>query len=265
MRAPQAVLVAYRSPLWIKVAVGSFLAHFPDQHLLVVDNNPRHGEHGWRPACEEERAWLTAHPRVRLLPNEGPVRSHGRGMDLALAWCRDHGVETMLHIESDCHVRGVQWYRHLVAAVERGAAMAACHRKSWGPLHPCPSLWRVSEVRSSFDTDQRVDTTHPRFAELIDVEAFRRNSVALGARETFFWDTGMRAWFDAAVEDRAVQVPGPDFAHYWKGSINRQQHLHLFLDPRLLRYSRPPLRLWARVVGGRLLDAARRRGGSRHR
>lgn len=263
MRAPQVVLVAYRSPLWLKVAVGSFLARFPDQQILVVDNNPRPGERGWHPACEEERQWLAAHPGVRLLPNDGDDRTHGAGMDLALAWCREHGVEAMLHIETDCYVSGVDWYRHLTEAIDRGAWMAACHRKAWGPLHPCPSIWKVDEVRAGFRRhDGAEDVRHPRFAELFDIEAYRRE-LGLDVRtDEWSWDTGLKAWFDAALVDRAVQVPKSGFAHYWRGSINRQEHPHLFLDPRLLRYSRPSVRQWTRVVAAALATRLGRRSGA---
>ena len=159
MRAPQVVLVAYRSPLWLKVAVGSFLAHFPDQRILVVDNNPRPGEHGWQPQCEEERKWLAAHPGVRLL---------------------DGGRELGIDVRTD----------------------------EWS------------------------------------------------------WNTGLKPWFYAAIVDRAVQVPKSGFAHYWRGSINRQEHLHLFLDPRLLRYSRPSVRQWTHVVSAALVPRLGRRPGA---
>lgn len=261
---PQAILASCRSPLWVKVAVGSFLAHFPDQEILVVDNNPLPGDRRWEPENEAERAWLAAHPNVRLLANPGPDRTHGAGMDLALQWCRDHGVETMLHIETDCHVRGVEWYRALTAAIDRGAWMAASHRKSWGPLHPCPSIWRVGEVRTSFrEQDASADRAHPRFTELVDVDTFWRNSGARGRYADFFWDTGLRAWFQAAVADRAEQVSGKGFAHYWRGSMERRESPHLFLDPRLLRYSRPSLRQWRRRAARLLrVGSGRRTPGS---
>src|SRR5688572_29394697 len=128
MRPPQAVLVAYRSPMWLKVAIGSFLEHFPGHPILVVDNNPRRSDPGWDPQCEEERKFLAEHRGVRLLPNDGPDRTHGSGLDLALEWCRSHGVSTMMHFEPDCYIRSGEWYRHLVEAVDRGAWMAGCFR-----------------------------------------------------------------------------------------------------------------------------------------
>ena len=258
MQTPQAVLVAYRSPLWLKVAIGSFLARFPGREILVVDNNPRRSDPGWDPGCEEERDWLAAHPNVRLLANEGDYRTHSAGMDLALEWCRAHDVEAMLHFEPDCYISGVEWHRALCDAIAGGAWMAATFRKHWGPLHPCPSIWKVSEVRASFRRhDGRADAAHPRFAELFDIERYRRDTGVDVRTQKWSWDTGMKAWFEAAVADRAAHVSGRGFAHYWLGSQGRQEHLHLFLDPRLLRYSRPSLGRWTRAVAGGLAARAR--------
>src|SRR5262245_65863364 len=104
------VLVAYHSADWIRVAVESYLEHFPNDRLLVVDNNPRRGEAGWMPACARERAWLAAHPGVVLVDNPAPPdgvlrnRTHGAGMDVALAWCQSAGSRVMVHFEPDCLV-----------------------------------------------------------------------------------------------------------------------------------------------------------------
>jgi len=260
VRSPQAVLVAYRSPLWLKVAIGSFLAQFPDQEILVVDNNPRRSDPGWEPECEAERQWLADHRRVRLLPNPGADRSHGAGMDLALAWCRENGVAAMLHFEPDCYISGATWYRELVEAIGGGAWMAATHRLSWGALHPCPSIWSVADVRASFcRADGSIDVPHPRFPELVDSEAYRRK-IGIDMHTTRWkWDTGQKAWFEAAIADRAVKVSRAGFAHYWRGSQTRQEDPSLFLDPRLLRYARPSPARWTRVVGRQLVRVVRRK------
>ncbi len=261
--ATQVVIVAYRSPLWIRVSVGSFRRHFPGQRVLVVDNNPRPGDPRWDPACEVERAWLAAQPDVEVLRNEGGDRRHGRGMDLALAWCRARGVDAMLHVDSDCRISGAGWYHNLVGAIAGGAWMAAIARKPWGPLHPSVSIWDVREVRASFERcDALADAQQPCFAELVDIERFAREPDVEGdPRHTpWKWDTGIKAWFEAARRDRAVLVPGPGIAHYWYGSHGREQYLHLFLDPRLLRYTRPAPHVWARHVGGALAGSLREHG-----
>jgi hypothetical protein len=185
-------------------------------------------------------------------------------MDLALEWCRAHGVDAMLHIDSDCRISGTGWYHNLVGAIARGASMASCARKPWGPLHPSVSIWDVHEVRASFErADGLADAQHPRFPELIDVARFSREPDVPGGdplRTPWKWDTGIKAWFEAAIRDRAVLVPGPGIAHYWYGSHGREQHLHLFLDPRLLRDTRPTPSLWMRTVGSALAHSVREHG-----
>ena len=70
------VVVAYFSADWIRVGITSYLHHFPDDRVLVVDNNPRRGEVGWLPLCDRERHWLRSHPRVDILAN--PLRPSPR-------------------------------------------------------------------------------------------------------------------------------------------------------------------------------------------
>src|SRR5262245_7759512 len=99
------VVVAYFTADWIRVAITSYLRHFPEDRVLVVDNNPRRGEVGWAPLCERERSWLRSHPRVDYLANpvvRSPIAadaSHGLGIDRGLAWCRERGADVLLHFE----------------------------------------------------------------------------------------------------------------------------------------------------------------------
>src|SRR5262249_35261327 len=150
-----------------------YLHHFPEDRVLVVDNNPRRGEVGWVPGCERERHWLRAHPRVDHLANpSGPdgrlgTRTHGLGVDAGVAWCRERGVDVMVHFEPDCLVEGRTWRENLVDAIGRGAWMAGSFRKAYGPIHPTPTAWRVDELRTSFRVQDRApDSANPRYAAL---------------------------------------------------------------------------------------------------
>jgi hypothetical protein len=240
------IVVAYHSASWIRVAVESYLEHFPEDRLLVVENNPRRGEVGWLPECAQEREWLASHPGVILIENPAPPdgllhnRTHGAGMDLALAWCRSHGAKVLIHIEPDCLVAGRRWRDNLLCALDRGAWMAAGVRQCHGPLHPTPSAWLVNEVRASFTITpwRGPDEQHPRFAQLVDPDALKYDSSPMGVwiGWTCHWDTGHKAWFEAAVRDRAVLVETPDFTHYWHGSYGQR----LSEAALLVRY--PPLR-----------------------
>ncbi len=124
-------LVAYHSADWIQVAIASYLEHFPEDRILVIDNNPRRGEPGWDPDCERERSWLRAHPRVDhaidtlAACSDDGVRIHGLGVDLAVQWCRDRGVDVLVHFEPDCVITGRRWRENLLRAIECGSWMAA--------------------------------------------------------------------------------------------------------------------------------------------
>jgi hypothetical protein len=226
------MLVAYHSIHWVRVAVESYLEHFPEDRLLVVDNNPRRGEEGWLPECARERRWLASHPGVILLDNSAPPdgllrnRTHGAGMDLALAWCRLQGARVLVHLEPDCLVASRRWRDNLLRALERGAWMAGGFRQCHGPIHPTPSAWRVDETRASFTIAswEGREEKHARFAELMDLEALQTDKSPMGVwiGWTRHWDTGHKAWFEAAVHDRAALVETPGLTHYWHGSHGRR-------------------------------------------
>lgn len=226
------ILVAYHSAHWLGVAIESYLEHFPGDRLLVVDNNPRRGEIGWAPECTRERAWLASHPSVLLIDNPAPPdgllnnRTHGAAMDVALDWARAQGADVLLHLEPDCLVTGRQWRENLLAALDAGAWMAGGYRQCHGPIHPTPSAWRIADVKASFKITpwKGRDELHPRFHELVDVESLKNDNSPMGIwiGWTRHWDTGHKAWFEAALHSRAALVETPGFKHYWHGSQERR-------------------------------------------
>jgi hypothetical protein len=243
------VLVAYFTADWIQVAITSYLHHFPDERVLVVDNNPRPGEVGWLPLCERERHWLFSHPRVDLLANpllpspDDNYAPHGLGIDAAIAWCRDRGADVLLHFEPDCVIEGRQWRENLLRAISEGAWMAGSVRKVYGPIHPTPSAWQVDQVHASFAARERaLDESHPMFHELYQLavlKALCRHPDEWSWCERF-WDTGEKPWFTAAVNGRTTLVDAPDFRHYWKGSTTNR------LDECALTERYPELAAWFR-------------------
>jgi hypothetical protein len=223
-------LVAYHTPDWIQVAVASYLEHFPEDRILVVDNNPRRGEPGWDPDCERERYWLRAHSRVDHVVNTltpcdiNGERPHGHGVELAVQWCRDRRADVLIHFEPDCVIEGRRWRENLLQAIECGAWMAGAHRKAYGAIHPTPSAWRVDRLRTTFSGWARAaDSRHPRYAKLLNIERLRAEVEPLGRWPWWerSWDTGEKAWFVAAVHDAAILVDAPDFRHFWNGAAAR--------------------------------------------
>lgn len=228
------VLISYCSPRWTRVAVSSYLRQWPGERLLVVDNNPEPTSKDWNDDYAAEREWLNRIPGVILYRNR-LYRSHGAGMDCALKWCRDQGVGAMVHIEPDCLVTGTRWRELLEQAVGEGAEMAGTHRYAFGPIHPCPSIWRTDVDWPSFQTATRTDDElHPRFPEVFDLPLRLKTAAAGGKRKWEFWsrnwDTAQRAWFHAAVRDKARVIDkasATGFKHYWKGSRENKNHSHL--------------------------------------
>lgn len=220
------VVVAFHSLRWMPVVVVSYLRHFPGHMMLVVDNNPDPGQPGWDPECDAERRWLRAQPDLLMIRGGRPGGEHGEGVDRAVAWCREAGVDRMLLLEPDCLVSGRRWADALVEAIDRGAWMAGSHRKQYGPIHPAPSLWRVGEITTSFAIQGRADDlAHPRFRELFDLDWLVAATAELGTSDWWrdHWDTAQRAWFLAAVEGRAALAPEtPDFRHFWCGSSSNR-------------------------------------------
>src|SRR5438477_11583602 len=185
------VLVACFSAAWIKVAMNSYRRFFSDT-LVVVDNNPQPGEREWNTFCDAEQQWLRSQSHIHTITNQGS-RTHGGGLDAAVAWCRQNDVEIMVHIEPDCLISGPQWRRNLVNAVEQGAWMAGAVRKRYGPTHVTPSAWLVDELNSSFEAQPRgADRNHPRFDDLVDWQRLLSIANAEGSSAWFetMWDTG---------------------------------------------------------------------------
>src|SRR5262249_23578885 len=59
------------------------------------------------------------------------------------------------------------------------------------------------------------------------------------------WDTAQRAWFRAAIHDRATLVPKTaDFCHYWRGSKTNRDYPDLMEEFELARSLSGPYGNW---------------------
>lgn len=241
------VLISFHTPRWIRAGLGSYLRHFPGDRVLVIDNNPRQGEPGWEPACEEERAWLAGRDDITFVRHHGPDPRHGAAIDTALRYCRKHGGDILLLFEPDCLITGTNWYELLRRPMLDGAWMSGMDRQMYGPLHPCPSMWRVDGDWASFaDQPRGADVRHPRFDELFFLQRLLRSVESEHPHMLTWWqanwDTAQKNWFHAAAHDQAVQVPkASDFRHFWGGSTANRDNGELETNPSLRDYiTRPP-------------------------
>lgn len=239
------VIISYKSPLWIKVGLRSFRRFFPGTPILIIDNNLDSGMQGYDSRAETERKWIKdwcSQDRYNHFEKTvSPEKNHGLAMDRAAQWCRDHGVRWMMHFEPDCLIDGIEWANRLLGASAKKVWMAGSHRKSYGPIHPTPSIWDVNQIKSSFKEQLRgSDMSHPRFNELVDMkDLMSPENITSPWFEHYWgnwWDTAQKPWFDAAVHDKALLVEEtPDFKHYWSGSRCNPDPVK-FGDSRLAQY-----------------------------
>jgi hypothetical protein len=221
------VIISYRSCQWIKVGLRSFRHFFPDSPILIIDNNPDPGMVGYNSLVEVERTWLkewrSQDRHHHFDKAELFEKNHGLAMDRAVRWCRANAIRWMLHFEPDCVIDGVEWANRLLNATSKDIWMAGSYRKSYGPIHPTPSVWDVNQVKSSFREQLRgSDVKHPRFHDLMDMrDLMSQTTVRDRGYWTSWWDTAQKPWFDAAIHDKALLVEeSPDFKHFWMGSTH---------------------------------------------
>lgn len=220
----QPLLIAYRTWPWTLIAVRSFQEYFPDQQLVVIDNNPPADHSEWLPRCAEEQAWLRSQSDLIVIKNPGCDRSPGHGIDQGLQHCREQGHEFLVHLEPDCLISGRRWLDTLLEPCRQGAWMSGSHRRFYGPIHPTPSVWRTDVPWASFaHCHRQEDVFHPRFQELFQrqelLEWTQSHEPESHAWWQEHWDVSQRNWFCAAAVDRAVLVePTNDFEHFWYGS-----------------------------------------------
>jgi hypothetical protein len=235
------VIISYKSPLWIKVGLRSFRRFFPGSPILIIDNNLDPGVQGYDSRSEVEREWIrewrSQDSRSYFVKTEFSNKNHGLALDQAVQWCKGHGVRWMLPFEPDCLINGVEWANRLLEATTKDIWMAGSHLKSYGPIHPTPSIWDVGQIQSSFREQPRgSDMNHPRFHELMNMKDLMAHAKRekLEAYWAGSWDTAQKPWFDAAIHDKALLVePTPDFEHFWNGSTTDPSKI---VDSRVTQY-----------------------------
>jgi hypothetical protein len=229
----QFVIVAFHSHNHIQRAIMSFFQHFPEQRLLVIDNNPlpnqtfqRRKHFNWVPECDEERNWLKKQKNIIVARpdiNKTDVPLfHGDGLNFARKWCMERGFDAMCHFEPDSLIRGRDWFMKLKQGIEWDNWMCGTCKLTGHGIHPCPSLW-VLEPTKDIDfnvTPKGNDIHHPRYEEVVGPGKYAQGS------EYFIrnWDTGAKLWFECAIQDKAIcngyLAPlQPDIIHFWNGSV----------------------------------------------
>ncbi len=120
-----------------------------------------------------------------------------------------------------------------------GAWYVGSERKAYGPIHPCPGLFRVASPVCSASF---LHAVHRPRCEAPSVPRGRGQKGAAGQRPrrpkvlTPLLGYGPKTLFEAAVRDRAALAePTGDFVHYWFGSQGNDPASHPAAREYLLR------------------------------
>lgn len=233
---------------WPKVTVPRFRRYFPDETLIIVDQNDKPNRRefanetvltnntGASPYGPET---LTSLEKWTYAAHVENGRTHGDGMDLAAKWCKENGYDVVIFWEPDCVIRGREWAENLLAPIEQGRAWMTGTFKWFGIIHPCPSAWRLDKVNHSFRRCSKMqDVQHPRYRELIDtgklVQEIREFGNWMPEHMNWFllynWDAAGKNWFECAVQDKAVNVGKQESIHHFWGSSqpNQENRMRVF-------------------------------------
>jgi hypothetical protein len=227
-------MVLHKSLDWIKTSIPLYRKYFKEPLLVVNNSND-----------PKESQFATGEKCV-VIENRGRCM-HGDGVDKAVEYCRKHKIEGLVLIEPDCLINGDKWYQAITEPIKHGYWMAGTVKLPWGPIHPCPSAWNVNNIKFSFNATSRLyDAYHPKFLQLFnlnllinilakqsDVDKYGVKKL-LGEDKTsnvfwlFMWDTGMKNWFEAAINNKAIHVSmTQDFKHLWHGNKRNPNNLLL--------------------------------------
>jgi len=196
---------------WTRLCVTSLRECF-DEPLIVVDHNYN----------AEEALFLRN--KATLIKGNRPWEdtiNHGTGLDQGIEWCKENNIDVVVLIEPDCTIHGRNDYNNLISAIEEGNWMASTFRYPYGALHPCISAWKVSEIKHSFQCcPKQEDCYHPKYNEVINVKSLVKTICSKNLPEFYFlywWDTGIKNWFECAINNKSKFVSNSDTVHYWGG------------------------------------------------
>jgi len=240
----QFVTVSFHSQNNIQRAISSFSRHFPEERLLVVDNNPlpeqvfkRRTLFNWVPNVDDERNWLKRRQDIIIIrPNIEKIDVplfHGDGLNCARKWCLRNGYDAMCHFEPDCLIRGRDWYIRLRQGIDRNW-MCGLYKRAGHGIAPCPCLWMLEPTKHiDFNVQpKRGDVNDLQYEELVGPKVYAKD-MGQWAVEYFKanWDMGGKLWFECAIRNKAAyKAPSSDFTHLWNGSIkNAKKHMQFKL------------------------------------
>lgn len=229
-------MIAHFSVGWTKNFCKLFSTSFPNENLLVVDNNPPSKELAlsfpWKSKCAVESQWLKSQsdhnitvirrPDSEFVENVGGTT--GLAMNFARDWCLSNNYDYFCMLEPDCvwATGNYDW----IEALKKPAK----EDKKWvvgqnyfpdGRLAHTPSLWRLDAIKhmSFHQTTKDGDEDHPAHKEHL------KQNILYGPENWAIWnvnwDTAQKAWFYCLSKDKAAKTDIPDdrkLIHCWQCS-----------------------------------------------
>lgn len=200
---------------WPQIMLRSLREYF-DQELILVNHLD----------CELPSSYYDYNCTV-LTSQKG--HSHGNGIDTAVEYLKKRGVDYFVHIEPDCVITGREWFDHLVIAAINGAAMAGPYKLPFGPIHPCPSIWRISMINGSFDVTDRSGEqdpalfNHDEMVKWLSEHKVKEHGVRVWMGS---WDCGIKNWYEAAKRNLAYHTQSTvGFKHFFFGRYRKPSDL----------------------------------------
>lgn len=231
--------MSYFSYGWTQNLVRSLNSYIPDCKILVIDNNPsvcdteeraksfidsrnsiyKNVENSHKSCCIE-RNFLNMFENIVVL--QTPLRySHGQSLDMAIAYTYENKYKYFVHIEPDCLIKGSQWLNNLLRCVEDGSWMAGVNILPSWHIHLTPSIWNIQKIHNiSFQsiaiTTEKEDKI---FSKIYNINFYNSNKV-YDFNKVFF-DTGVKAWYECAKNQKTQLCFAPDFEHLWAKSSSK--------------------------------------------
>lgn len=227
--------VAFKSQGWIQNAYKCFFETFPEENLLVINNNPAKDTLGpcgydidarhktWESKCDEETEWLEEQENITILYplDNTDVQSHGKGIDRARDWCLENGYDYFCMFEPDCEWHDTNWFESLKNGILKNDNwVAGIASLNSGNLMCAISLWKLEPTKDiSFEIlPKEEDRQHPLYKEKI-----KEGKVGTNPQQIEFfnshWDTCLKAWFHCLKNEKVAMVDAPGMHHYWNGTI----------------------------------------------
>lgn len=220
-------VVVYYYDIWPKVMLRSLRKYFDNEIIIVnhldkevpeeyYDDNCTILEHNELPKFKsfncKPYGWLPFRPNTK---------THGIGVDVAVAYLRDRGCRYFVLIEPDCLISGIEWMKNLLNAMYDGHIMAGPSRFDFGPIHPCPSIWDITKVPGSFDiTARQLNVDMRLFDYKLMLKWVMATNIGLAAIWfwLYWWDCGLNNWYMAAQKGCAGHTKyAGDFRHFYRG------------------------------------------------